>query len=217
VPNLSCELLVLARHAESARNAAKHGSTFFPDEAARTAFKDQSDPATPLTENGIAQARELGVCLRECYGTFDVAFDSGYRRTKDTLTGAMEAWPDAERLRIERRSHFLLRERDTGHAFNMTAAEAAAAFPWLQEYWRAEGPFFARPPGGESLADVAARVQQFLELHREELARRRVLIVTHTGTMRMFRYLLEGWDYQEVERRLRDEPVRNCGVVEYGR
>ncbi|MCR4375493.1 MAG: histidine phosphatase family protein [Acidobacteria bacterium] len=217
MPTLPCELLVLVRHGESARNAARRGNVFFPDEASRTAFMGQPDPATPLTDEGIVQARELGVRLREAYGSFDIAFDSGYRRTKDTLTVALEAWPDAERLRIERRSHFLLRERDTGYAVNMTTAEASAAFPWLQDYWCAEGPFVARPPGGESLAEVAARVQQFLELHRDALAGRRVLLVTHAGTLRMFRFLLEGWSHEEVERRLRDDPMDNCLVMAYGR
>jgi broad specificity phosphatase PhoE len=39
----------------------------------------------------------------------------------------------------------------------MTTAEAESAFPWLQDYWITYGPIFGRPPGGESMADVAKR------------------------------------------------------------
>lgn len=214
-PTQTPRLLVLARHAESERNAAKRGSVFLPDEAAKDQFQGQPDSATGLTENGIVQARALGVRLRAEYGMFDLALDSGYRRTVDTLAAVLEAWPEVERKQIERRSDFLLRERDAGHAVNMTATEAAGAFPWLQDYWRAHGPFFARPPGGESLADVAVRVRQFIESHREQFAGRRVLIVGHAGSLRMVRFVLEGWSYEEVERRLREEPMENCAVAAY--
>ena len=39
-----------------------------------------------------------------------------------------------------------------------TKEEAEKSFPWLREYWETFGGFFARPPGGESLADVRAKM-----------------------------------------------------------
>ena len=81
------------------------------------------------------------------------------------------------------RHHLFVRERDAGHAYDMTDAEAQAAFPWLQEDWTTFGPFFARPPGGETLADVIERVYAFLQKLTRTMAGKRVLVVTHGGTI----------------------------------
>jgi len=43
----------------------------------------------------------------------------------------------------------------------------------------------------------------------------RVMVVSHSGTMRMFRYLLERWTYDDVVERWSAEPISNCGVVAY--
>jgi probable phosphoglycerate mutase len=186
---------------------------FFPDEASRAPFRGRSDADTPLSEVGLTQARALGVQLRAEHGTFDVVFDSGYVRTRDTLTAVLEAWPLNERRSIERHSDDLLRERDAGHAGNMTTVEAEAAFPWLREYWQAEGPLFARPPGGESLMDVAGRVRLFLATRDAVLANRRVLIVSHIGTMRMFRYVLANPSSDPRSPQWQTDVIANCGTL----
>ena len=97
----------------------------------------------------------------------------------------------------------------------MTDAEAAVAFPWLQDYWNTFGPFFARPPGGESLAQVCERVYAFLQKIARTMAGRRVLVVTHGGTLWCFRYVLERWTYEEAEERFRTEAILNCSVTSY--
>jgi broad specificity phosphatase PhoE len=188
---------------------------FFADNETRGELAEQSDHATPLTERGWAEARELGRPLRSTFGSFDLVFHSGYTRSADTVEALLEAWPPELRSRIEVRAHLFLRERDAGHCFNFTAAEAEAAFPWLQGYWQVAGPFFARPPGGESLADVAMRVHLFLESAKDELAGKSVMIVTHSGTLQMLRFWLEGWTHEDVLARLKSEPVSNCDVIVY--
>lgn len=70
----------------------------------------------------------------------------------------------------------------------MTTTEAEAAFPWLQGYWDTFGRFFARPPGGESLAEVATRVYLFLGMLFRDRPQQRILVVSHAGTLRVFRY-----------------------------
>ena len=60
------------------------------------------------------------------------------------------------------RHHLFLRERDAGRTYEMTTAETDTAFPWLHDYWNTFGRFLARPPGGESLAEAAARMYLFL-------------------------------------------------------
>ena len=53
----------------------------------------------------------------------------------------------------------------------------------------------ARPPGGESLADVVARVHTFLGTLFRDRGGQKILVVTHGGTIRCFRFLLERWGY----------------------
>ncbi len=209
-------LLVIVRHAESARNLAKPGRVFFENDEAREGLKHEPDHEIRLTAAGLNAAKALGTALRTAFGSFDFVFHSGYRRTRETADAVLEAWPPDDRSRIDVRSHMFLRERDVGYTFNFTAAEARQAFPWLQPHWDLTGQFFSRPPGGESLADVALRVHLFLESSNHDLAGRAVLIVTHGGPLRMFRYWLERWTFEDVAERWDREAVPNCCVIAYG-
>jgi probable phosphoglycerate mutase len=214
---IPCEIahplrLVLVRHGESARNAAKDGAIFLTKEA-RSAVRGISDIATPLTDKGWQQARATGAALRSQYGVPECIYHSGYRRTIETTNGILDAYNEREREGIDVRSHILLRERDTGYTFNMTAKEAAAAFPWLQGYWQTYGNFYARPPGGESFAEVTQRVYLFLEMLFRDHAGSTVFLVTHGGTLRCLRFLIERWTVEYIEG---TKAPRNCGVVAYG-
>ena len=209
--------LVLVRHAESARQVAKGGAPFYPSEDARRTIEGIPDHLIPLTDKGREQAQLAGARLRTTFGQFDLAYHSGYLRARDTLTGILDAYTRAERDLLEVREDLLLRERDDGYGHDMTEAEAAAAFPWLQAYWQATGRLLARPPGGESLADVTLRAHQFLTRLAHDSAGRKVLIVAHGGSIRCLRSLIEGWSLEEMERQLRDEPSPNCAVTCYER
>ena len=208
-------LLVLVRHGESQRNVAKKRNRFFLDDEARKPIRGVPDHLIGLTEVGRAQALATGLALRDTFGTFDQLYHSGYRRTIETTDGLLEAYPPEVRAAIRIRHHLFIRERDQGHAYDMTDAEAAAAFPWLQDYWTMFGPFFARPPGGESLAQVCERVYAFLQKLARTMAGKRVLVVTHGGTIWCFRYVLERWTYEEAERRFQTEHIANCSVTSY--
>src|SRR5436190_6428219 len=208
-------LLVLVRHGQSQRNVVKKENRFYLDDEARKAVKGVPDHLIELTDEGRRQAQATGVAIRQQYGVFDYVVHSGYRRTVQTCDGILAAYTDDERARMPVRHHLFVRERDAGHAYDMTDAEAQAAFPWLQEYWTTFGPFFARPPGGESLAEVCERVYAFLQKLTRTMAGKRVLVVTHGGTIFCFRYVLERWTYEEAERRFREEAVGNCSVTSY--
>ena len=208
-------LLVLVRHAESARNVAKKGSRFFLDDESRKAVRGVADHHVPITDEGRHQAELTGRALRTDFGTFDYVYHSGYRRTQETAEHLLSAYTEEERKSMRVRHHLFLRERDAGWTYDMTTSEAEAAFPWLQDYWDTFGPFFARPPGGESLAEVAARVYLFLGMLFRERAQRRILVVSHVGTLRVFRYLLERWSHDEFMERWESEQVPNCAVTSY--
>jgi broad specificity phosphatase PhoE len=208
-------LLVLVRHGQSQRNIVKKQNRFYLDDESRKSVKGVPDHLIELTDEGRRQSHQTGAALRDRFGTFDYIVHSGYARTVQTLDHMLEAYTDEERARMRVRHHLFVRERDGGHAYDMTDAEAQAAFPWLQDYWNTFGPFFARPPGGESLADVVERVYAFLQKLTRTMAGRRVLVVTHGGTIWCFRYVLERWTYEEAERRFETETNPNCAVTAY--
>ncbi len=208
-------LLALMRHAESQRNIAKGDRTFFADSESRRSVRGIADPDVELTDAGRQQALLTGCALRARFGRFDALFHSGYRRTRDTAQLVLEAWPPEEQHAFDVRHDLFIRERDAGYAFEMTAEEAHCAFPWLAEYWRTAGPFFARPPGGESLSQVCERVYLFLEKLYRERTGQRILVISHAATLRAFRFLLERWTYEEAAERFQAELSPNCGVTVY--
>lgn len=208
-------LLLIVRHAESARNAAKGHRRHYPDEQSRQSVRGIPDHKISLTDRGHDQAKQTGLALRECFGPPDVIYHSGYARTKQTTEGILAAYTPEERRLIEVRHHLFLRERDAGHAYDMTQAEAEQHFPWLSEHWQSFRGFFSSPVNGESLAKVAERVTFFLEHLRREHAGKRIMLVTHGGTIRAFRYVLDELDYAQAEELVEQTVVRNAGVTVY--
>lgn len=206
-------LLVLVRHAESARNVAKKGNAFFADDESRSSVRGVPDHDIPLTAEGGRQSRAVGAALRERHGAFDYVYHSGYLRTVETTEGLLSSLSPGERSLVRVRSSLFVRERDSGWAYDMTTAEAEAAFPWLRDYWRTAGSFYARPPGGESVAQVCERVYLFLNMLFRDRAGKKVLFVTHGLTMRAFRFLLERWSHDDP--RLKGEAAPNCSVTTY--
>lgn len=97
----------------------------------------------------------------------------------------------------------------------MTVKEAEANFPWLKEHWKTFGGYFARPPGGESIADVAQRVYAFINMIFRDRAGQRVWVVTHGGTIRAFRFVLERWNYEQALKWPEGQSPKNCGVTVY--
>jgi broad specificity phosphatase PhoE len=209
------DLLVFVRHGQSARQVAKSRNQYFPDEDSRRPVHGIPDWEIPLTEEGHRQAIVTGQSLREQLGTFDYIYHSGYRRTEATAAAILQAYSESERAQMRVRVNPFIRERDPGYTYDMTAAEADAAFPWLSQYWTTFGPWFSRPPGGESLADVANRVYLFLNMLFRDRARQRVLVVTHGGTLRCFRFLLERWTFDQVAKELETYRTPNCCVTTY--
>ena len=205
-------LLVLVRHAESARNQAKKGSVYFADDAARRVVRGVSEQSVELSPAGREQAQQTGLAIRKRFGAFDYVYTSGYARTVQTAQGLLAAYPASELATTNVRMNIFIRERDPGFTYDMTQAEAEAAFPWLNEYWQTFGGFMARPPGGESLADVLGRVHTFLDTLFRDRSGQKILVITHGGTIRCFRFLLERWGYDDVS--LWPSPS-NCGVTTY--
>jgi 2,3-bisphosphoglycerate-dependent phosphoglycerate mutase len=207
-------LLVIVRHAESERNVAMEGRLFL-SEAKHSNELKRPDHHVALTSRGHTQATATGKALSTRFGRFDVAYDSGYRRTVETLDRICEAYePEAQPKRC---SDTDLRERENGYTWNMTTTEVATAFPWLQPYWDATGPFFARPPGGESICDVCVRTQRSLEHVFDAHDSNKVLLVSHGRAIASLRHYLEQWDIARTEAFLTGPSPRNAGFSVYQR
>src|SRR5581483_9551527 len=136
--------LVLLRHGESQWNL----------ENRFTGWVD-----VPLSPRGEAEARAAGEKLRG--RRIDKVYTSVLRRAIDTARLALEqaGMPD---LPVERDA--ALNERMYGDLQGLDKAEAARRFGAEQvRLWRRS--YDVRPPGGESLADTAARVLPYWETH----------------------------------------------------
>jgi broad specificity phosphatase PhoE len=207
--------VVIIRHGKSLRNKLKGGVTYFLDEEVRDISARTPDHDIPLVDEGWEQARKTGIRLRQLFGIPHYLYHSGYLRTRQTMEGILEAFSEKERERIRIRTNLLIRERDTGFAYDMIEREARESFPWLKEYWKTFGPLMARPPGGESLADVIGRVYLFLNMLFRDRGGMRIFVVTHGGTIRCLRYLLERQTIQEFNDQKPEDRPRNCGVTVY--
>lgn len=208
-------LLVLVRHAESLRNREKGRNTYFPDDESRKSVQGIPDHKIPLTELGVEQALKTGVGLKERFGTFDYVYHSGYERTMQTMNGILNAYMPEEISRMKIRMNHFIRERHAGYAYDMLEHEVDAAFPWLKEYWQTFGGFFATPPGGESLELFSSGIYLFLNMLFRDRAGEKVLVNTHGGTLRCFRFLLEHWNYDQAEKWPSGQSPKNCGLTVY--
>ncbi len=134
----------------------------------------------PLSPKGEDEARAAGAKLRG--HRIDKLYTSVLRRAIDTatlaLTAAGIAAPPTER-------DAALNERMYGDLQGLNKAEAAKKWGDAQiKQWRRS--FDVKPPGGESLADTAARVLPYWQSHLlpDLQAGRNLLVVAHGNSLR---------------------------------
>lgn len=148
----------LIRHGETAWNAESR-------------LQGQLD--VPLSPKGIAQAFRVAERLKNSQLAFDALYTSDLSRALQT------ARPIAENLGLDLWLEPRLREIDVGKLQNKLHEEIKREFP---DYYRAVSadPWNTPRPGGESMADVACRVEDFLH----ELPEGRFIAVAHGGVIR---------------------------------
>jgi 2,3-bisphosphoglycerate-dependent phosphoglycerate mutase len=148
----------------------------------------------PLSPKGEEEARQAGDKLRG--RRIDRLFTSVLVRAIETARLALEragiADPPTER-------NAALNERMYGSLQGLNKAEAAEKWGAEQiKQWRRS--YDVRPPGGESLADTAARVLPYWEARilPELTTGRNVLIVAHGNSLRALVMHLDGLTRDEV-------------------
>jgi 2,3-bisphosphoglycerate-dependent phosphoglycerate mutase len=148
----------------------------------------------PLSAKGEAEARAAGEKLRG--RRIDQVFISTLVRAAETARLALET-AGLGPLPTERDA--ALNERMYGDLQGMNKAEAAERFGAEQvKRWRRS--YDERPPGGESLADTAARVLPYWERHilPDLRAGKNVLVAAHGNSLRALVMHLDGLTTAQV-------------------
>ncbi len=176
--------IFLVRHGESLGNL---------DERAYGQFGDHN---VPLTRWGHRQAIGAAEAIASHLETLADArqlqiWYSPFLRTRQTKDALLEVLPADLIGKV--REDYLLREQDFGLFTEIyDHAERKQKFPDEFDKWARlrnnSGKFYARPPDGESRADVAQRMRLFLQtsLHDIRDSDDTVIIVGHGVTNRAF-------------------------------
>jgi broad specificity phosphatase PhoE len=204
--------LILIRHGQSASNVA------FP-EANRAGRVDSGltgrDTDVELTELGVAQAEAVGRWLAALPPADrpDVVVTSPYFRARETWRIAAAAsgldlpGPGTDDRLVDR----LLGELEM-----MTEPAIRQQYPDEDARYREAGPFYYRPPGGETFGDIAVRLGAFMDDLNAEYAGHRVVVVAHDSVVLMMRGVIEGLDLDRVAAVEREAgSVRNASITRF--
>ncbi len=202
--------LVLVRHGESVGNLA--AATAGEEGRARLDLAYR-DPDTPLSDNGIAQAKALGRHIAQVAENArpQVVVGSPYVRAASTMEHVLAGWADAPTPVLDER----LRERDLGLFDGMTGQGIRDTYPEESGRREAMGKFYYRPPGGESWTDVVLRVRGVLGYARQAYGGLRVWVFSHQAVIMAFRYLLESLSEQQLLEEDGRTPLGNCSLTVY--
>jgi probable phosphoglycerate mutase len=208
VPMRCAELLVV-RHGESTANAAFTGGQAVP-----LSGRDADIPLTPLGER---QSEALGDLLaswppQRCP---EVTLCSPYLRARRTYelasAAALRRGVTLPTARVDDR----LPDRRMGELELMPAAAIRAGRPGEMDRLDAEGIYHYRPPGGESLADVADRLTLLLADINRTYAGRRVLLVAHDAIVAVLHYLLDRPSLADFTAHLAENPAANASITRW--
>ena len=177
--------LILVRHGETVWNAARR-------------FQGQSD--IELSEKGRWQARRTAEHLAN--EPIDVVYASDLVRCRVTAQLVMQG----RNVEISTRPD--LRELNFGGWEGLTQEEITQRDPAALDKLRQENSTF-RPPGGETIPELQARVLGVLEHIRETNAGQTVLIVAHINPLRTMVYHVIGTNTNPTFRM----PLGNCSIT----
>jgi alpha-ribazole phosphatase len=164
---------------------ARHGLT---DWNLQSRFQGQTD--IPLNEQGCRQAAALGNRLAS--EPLQAIYTSDLRRAQQTAQAIRDGQLEAAPVRLEPG----LREIRFGAWEGLTYAEIEQHDPEGLKNWQADIMHTA-PPQGETLAELAARVEAVLHGLRSEASAGPALLVAHGGPLQVFLCLALGLPVQK--------------------
>jgi broad specificity phosphatase PhoE len=179
------------------------------EERAAAFFAERHTSLYRLTSKGRAQARAAGAWLKENLpGTFDLAYSSDFARARETA-GCLGIEDQVWHVT------FNLHEREHGVMRDLKGEELAKALAAKKA-----NPFYWRPLGGESIADLCVRVDRVLKTVRERYAMKRVIIVAHAEIIQAFRVRIEHIlpeEYKKFNSGVAFDHTHNGQVLHYSR
>ena len=149
----------------------RHGDTQLSPEHRFSGMRD-----LPLSDSGIRQA-QAAACRLATGVPVDAVVSSPLRRAFDTAVIA------AAKLGLTAVINDDLRETDFGEWEGLTLAEVQQRWPAAAAAWRHDPE--QAPPGGESFADVAHRVEKACDRLLRDHDGRTVLVVSHVTPIKL--------------------------------
>lgn len=195
--------LVAVRHGQSLANLAFANAEVSGGEPVGLGCRDAD---VVLSQAGRDQAGAFGRWLREQL-PFGIVYCSPYARARQTWEIAAGELGPGRRppVVVDER----LRDRQMGQLELLTLAAIGRRFPQEAQRRAQVGDFNYRPPGGESLTDVALRLRSFL---RDADLTERSLLVVHDAVVLMLCYITESLPEDEL---LRVPPAANASVTQW--
>ncbi len=146
---------------------ARHGETVF-----NVSGRWQGQSNSPLTERGLAQARELGRALAD--EPIAAVYSSDLGRAAQTAQEVAGLHGLAVELEPQ------LREFDVGRWTGKSGEEVDAEYPGARRAW-ADAPAGMRLPGGETLLEAQTRALAFFAERMPAHAGQTVVVISHGG------------------------------------
>jgi broad specificity phosphatase PhoE len=228
--------ITLVRHGQSAYNelkAEKQKSRIYADfvfeferrpssghaEMLAATVRDRfalnvSDYETPLTDFGHSQALQTGEGLRATSSLPDVIFVSPYLRTRQTLEGMMEGWPELRGVKVIPDDRIREKEHGLSHLYNDWRV-FHVFHPEQRELFKLMGPYWYQFPQGESTSNVRDRTRSITSTFIREYQGANVLVVTHHLTILSIRANYERLTPEQFLELDEKQKPRNCGVTTY--
>jgi len=168
--------IVLVRHGQTEWNLIK---------------RTQGHLDSPLTEIGIAQAKETAEKLRA--KPIDIIISSPLGRALETAKIIKEII-QVDEIETDK----LLMERHLGILQGRTKNELIGLFP---HFWGPDGKFLqnASVPEGESLQDFLQRISKFIGRLEKIADSKRALIVTHDGVLHALVGVIKRIPFEQVQ------------------
>ncbi len=205
--------IVLVRHMQSEGNKARQDVIVSGSEGRFTQkFENASGRYWDLTPEGHRQAKLVGATVvKHVAPKFDAYYVSPAVRAGLSAHGMN--LPGASWV-VDRR----LRERDYGEIETMAPTKIESEYP-RYAVLRKTDSLYARPPGGESMAEVMDRFEGFLSHLHSEHCGDDVLIVTHGDLLWSARGIFESLTDDQWEELYDDADgrIRNGQVLHYSR
>jgi broad specificity phosphatase PhoE len=169
---------------------ARHGTTDWNLERRYLGHTDM-----PLSDVGRSQAKELGKAV--AHFCFDAIYSSDLRRAYETAAHVQQVIYKTTGILPSLTVDPLLREMNFGRIEGLTYEEATDRFPDEMRRWYENIETLPPPGGEESLTQVRDRMIMFMnQLARQEY--RKVLIVSHGGTIRSWLSYMRQKPFWEV-------------------